>query len=214
MARISVLGGTGYTGGHVAREAARRGHQVTSYSRNAPSEPVDGVTYVTASALDADFAATVLQDTDVVVSGLAARGELVGAVRPLVAALAEAAPAAGVRIGVVGGAGSLEVAPGGPLLITTPEFPEVARVESEEMLGALEDLRATPSDLDFFYVSPAAGYGSFAPGEDTGSYRLGGDVLLTDDDGVSFVSGADLARAIVDEIETPAHRRARFTVAY
>ena len=60
----------------------------------------------------------------------------------------------------------------------------------------------------------AAMFGAFNPGEARGMYRVGGDVLLADENGVSDISGADLGRAVVDEIETPAHRRARFTVAY
>lgn len=214
MARISVLGGTGYAGGHIVAEAAKRGHEVTSYSRNAPAEPVAGVTYVTGSALAEGFAAAAVADADVVVESLAPRGPLEGEVRGIVAQLAVAAREQGVRLGVIGGAGSLQVAPGGPQLFTTPEFPDAFKAEALEMGAALEDLRATPAELDWFYVSPAAGFGSYAPGEATGSYRLGGDVLLADEAGQSFISGADLAVAIVDEIETPAHRRARFTAAY
>ena len=214
MARIAVLGGTGYAGGHIVREAVARGHQVTSYSRNAPAEPVEGATYVTGSATEDGFVSSVLADADVVVESLAPRGPLEGRVRPIVAALAAAAPSAGVRLGVIGGAGSLQVAPGGPQLFTTPEFPDAFKAEALEMGGALDDLRETPAELDWFYVSPAAGFGGYAPGEATGSYRVGGDVLLADDEGTSFISGADLAVAIVDEIETPTHRRQRFTVAY
>ena len=65
----------------------------------------------------------------------------------------------------------------------------------------------------WFYVSPAGGFGSYAPGEATGKYRTGGDILLTDANGNSHISGADFATASVDEIEAPAHHRERFTVA-
>ena len=214
MARISVLGGTGYAGGHIVREAASRGHEVTSYSRNAPAVPVDGVTYVTASALDDGFVAAALADADVVIEGLAPRGPLAGEVRGIVAQLAVAAQEAGVRLGVIGGAGSLQVAPGGPQLFTTPEFPEAFKAEALEMGSVLDDLREAPPELDWFYISPAAGFGSYAPGEATGAYRLGADVLVADESGVSFISGADFALAILDEVETPAHRRTRFTAAY
>jgi putative NADH-flavin reductase len=64
------------------------------------------------------------------------------------------------------------------------------------------------------YVSPAGGFGSYAPGEATGQYRVGGDILITDENGKSEISAADLAKAFVDEIENPVHRRERFTVAY
>ncbi|MGN8244619.1 NAD(P)-dependent oxidoreductase [Cellulomonas soli] len=214
MARIKVLGGTGYTGGNIVREAARRGHQVTSYSRNAPAEPVEGVTYVTGDATDSALLQQVVTDADVVIEALAPRGPLAGAVRGVVAELTAAVQGTGTRLGVIGGAGSLHVAPGGPRVYDTEGFPAEYRPESLEMGAVLDDLRASDEQVDWFYLSPAGGYGAFAPGEHTGTFRLGDDVLLVDADGGSNISGADLAQAIVDEIEAPAHRRARFTVAY
>lgn len=139
---------------------------------------------------------------------------MAGRVRDAVAALAAEADAVGVRLGVIGGAGSLRVAPEGPRLVDTPEFTEAFRAEAREMADVLEDLRSTPASLDWFLVSPAAEFGSFAPGEYTGEYRIGGDVLLVDESGDSRISGADFGVAVVDEIESPKHRRVRFTVAY
>ncbi|MET0763345.1 MAG: hypothetical protein ABWY29_00670 [Blastococcus sp.] len=81
------------------------------------------------------------------------------------------------------------------------------------MAAVLDDLRAT-SGLDWFSLSPPAAFGAFNPGEARGTFRVGGEVLLTDANGDSDISGADFGRAIIDEIEQPAHRRARFTVAY
>ena len=78
MARISVLGGTGYGGEAVVREAARRGHAVTSYSRRLPEQPVDGVTYVHGSLLDADLLARSVRDADVVFEALSPRGDMQG----------------------------------------------------------------------------------------------------------------------------------------
>jgi putative NADH-flavin reductase len=98
-------------------------------------------------------------------------------------------------------------------LFDTDAFPADYKPESLEMADSLDDLRATER-LDWFYVSPPAAFGAFAPGEALGTYRVGGDVLLSDDEGNSFIGGADFGRALVDEIEQPAHRRARFTVAY
>ncbi|HLT68264.1 MAG TPA: NAD-dependent epimerase, partial [Microbacterium sp.] len=92
--------------------------------------------------------------------------------------------------------------------------PDAFKTEAAEMAAVLDDLRASDASLDWFYVSPAAGFGAFAPGEKTGTFRVGGDVLLADADGNSFISGADFATAVVDEIEQPAHRRTRFSVAY
>ena len=214
MARISVFGGTGYAGGHIAAEAARRGHTVVSVSRNVPEQRLDGVTYLAGSLLDADARGKALADADVVVVAVAPRGDMAGSVEPAITALAADAGKAGVRLGVIGGAGSLHVTEGGPLLFDTPDFPAEYRPESLEMAAALDDLRATPEGLDWFYVCPPAAFGGFAPGERRGTYRVGDDVLLTDDEGNSFIGGADFGIAVVDEIEQPAHRRARFTVAY
>ena len=214
MARISVFGGTGYAGSSIVAEAAQRGHSVRSVSRTLPERRTDGVDYVEGSLLDADTRAKVLADSDVVVVTVAPRGDMAGRVAPGIAELAAEAERAGVRIGVVGGAGSLHVADGGPRLFDTPDFPADYKPESVEMAEALDGLRATPETLDWFYLSPPAGFGGFAPGEALGTYRVGGEVLLADDEGNSFIGGADFGTAVVDEIEQPAHRRARFTVAY
>src|SRR5664280_1099983 len=116
--------------------------------------------------------------------------------------------------GFVGGAGSLLVTPDGPRLIDTPDFPAMFKIEAESHADVLEALRVSDSGTDWFYVSPAAGFGSYAPGKRTANYRTGGDVLLTDEDGNSEISGADFAIAFVDEIDQPTHRRERFGVAY
>ena len=131
-----------------------------------------------------------------------------------VPALTRAAAAHGTRLGVVGGAASLLVAEGGPRLIDTPEFPEQFKPEAGSAAEALEALRADTTGADWFFLSPAAGFGPYNPGQPTGKYRLGGDILLTDESGKSEISGADYALAFVDEIDTPAHRRTRFTAAY
>lgn len=216
MVRITVLGGTGYAGEHIVAEAARRGHTVVSYSRKIPDSGVVGVTYRQGDVDDAAVLRDAVAAADVVFSALSARGALSGKgkLRTIESRLARIAEESGTRLGVLGGAGSLFAYEGGPLVMDDPEFPEAFKAEAEEMSGVLKDLRATSEKLDWFFVSPAGGFGSYAPGEALGHYRVGGDVLLTDKDGNSFISGADLAMAVVDEIEKPQHHRARFTVAY
>jgi putative NADH-flavin reductase len=128
--------------------------------------------------------------------------------------LAQAAAEHGSRLGFVGGAGSLHVTEGGPRLVDLPTFPEAHKGEALGQADVLAALRETRPDADWFYLSPAASFGSSNPGEATGRYRTGGDVLLADGDGDSNISGADYAKAFVDEIEQPEHRRQRFSVAY
>ncbi len=212
MARIAVIGGTGYAGRNIAAEAASRGHTVLSVSRKASSERVPGVTYLEGTILDTTSLTREIDGVDVVVVTVAPRGDMAGQVRPSIAALVEALPG-DVRVGVVGGAGGSLVAPGGPRLIDTG-FPEEFKAEALEMIGVLEDLQADQSGRDWFFVHPAGGFGSFNPGERTGSYRDGGDLLVTDEAGESFISGPDFGIAVVDEIEAPKHVRGRFSVGY
>jgi putative NADH-flavin reductase len=136
-----------------------------------------------------------------------------GLVRPNVAALVSLLPD-DVRVGVIGGAGGSLVTEGGERVVDLPSFTEDYKAEALEAIGILEDLKAGPESRDWFYVHPAGGFGAWNPGERTGSYRTGGDVIVTDAEGESFISGADLAVAVVDEIEHPKHPRKRFTVGY
>jgi uncharacterized protein len=210
MSKVVVFGATGYAGGHIAAELVARGHEVIGVSRNpsvdAPFEARSG------SLFDEAFVRDVTRDADAIVIALRAAGD-----EPLIQALPAvlgAASAANARLGIVGGAGSLHVAPGGPRLRDTPGFPAAALEESGEAAAVLDELRASETDADWFFLSPAAGFGSYNPGQKTGTFRVGGDVLLTDADGNSNISGADYAVAFVDELESPAHRRVRFSVAY
>ncbi|MEH0108817.1 NAD(P)H-binding protein [Tersicoccus sp. MR15.9] len=213
MSRITVIGGTGYAGAHLVAEAARRGHTVTSISRTVPDEQLDGVTYRAGSITD-DAVAAAAVDADTVLVTVSPRGAMAGQVAPAAENVARHAQQHGTRFGIIGGAGSLRVAPDGPLLMDTDDFPDAFKAEAVEMTDVLDWLREQDETLDWFFVSPAAGFGAYAPGEATGTYRTGGDVLLTDENGNSDLSGQDLAAAIVDEIERPVHHRQRFTVAY
>ncbi|MFI8593877.1 NAD(P)-dependent oxidoreductase [Microbacterium sp. NPDC078428] len=214
MPRIAVIGGTGYAGSHIVQEAARRGHTAVSVARTVPADRVDHVTYVEGSLLDVPGLIAELEGVDVVVVSVPGRGDMLGKVRPAVAELVRELPA-DVRLGVVGGAGGSLVAPGGPRLVDTPGFVEEYKPESLEAIGVLEDLQADDTGRDWFYIHPAGGFGAWNPGERTGSYRDGGDVLVVDEkSGESFISGADFAVAILDEIENPKHVRERFAVGY
>lgn len=216
MSRITVLGGTGYAGAAIVAEAARRGHEVTAVSRTAPTDPVAGVDYVTGSVLDAALLDQVVPGRDVVISALSPRGDMADKVEGVLQDLTRRVDGTTTRVAHVGGASSLLVEPGGPRLwdLTKDHAPEAVRPEIETGLNILDDFRSSPETVDWFYVSPPEKFGAWVPAPVTGGYRLGGEVLLRDDAGESTISAADLALAIVDEIEHPAHHRARFTAAH
>lgn len=210
MSTIAIIGGTGFTGTNLAREAVSRGHAVTSFSRNAPDEPVDGVDYQHGTSAEA---VRVVPGTDAVIATLSPRGDSAGTLQATYQALAEAAIQAGSRLIVIGGYSSLRPAPGEPRG-AEGDLPEQIAAEAREM----ENIRGwlaeqAPADLDWTFVSPAATYGAWAPGVRTGRYRVGGEVALVDADGNSAISGADFATAVLDEIDTPQHRRAHVSFA-
>lgn len=121
---------------------------------------------------------------------------------------------AGSRVGVLGGASSLLISADGPRLLDVAPVAPQARPEVELGIQKLETLLESSERLDWFYVSPAAEFGAWVPSTETGQYRISDDVLLRDPDGHSEISAADLAIAVVDEIEHPTHRRRRFHVAH
>jgi uncharacterized protein len=219
MMTIAIFGGTGYAGSAIRVEALRRGHRVISVSRTlpdgAPSEP--GLEYRQGSVHDAALVDQIAAEADVTAVAVHfapnASGDGVK-LQDAFPALTTAAAKHGARLCVVGGAGSLLVAEGGPAVIDTPEFPDQFKPEAGAGADLLTALRADTTGADWFYLSPAAAFGSYNPGQPTGKYRVGGDILLTDAAGRSEISGADYALAFVDEIDHPAHHRTRFSVAY
>lgn len=213
MARIVVLGGTGYAGRHIVVEAVSRGHEVTAISRSEPSDKVPGATYVQGSALDLAPLAGTFADADAVVSALSPRGDMTDRALEALDGVVGLLTGTPIRLGVVGGAGGSLVSPEGPRLFDL-DFPEEYKHEAQVGIDSLALLEKTDPALDWFFVHPAEVFGPWAEGERTGHYRDGGDVLVRDAEGKSFISGADFAIAVVDEIERPAHHRQRFTVGY
>ncbi|MCB8822609.1 NAD(P)-dependent oxidoreductase [Microvirga rosea] len=202
--KIAVLGATGMAGSRIVAEALRRGHEVTGIARNPEKlPPQDRLTLRKGDALAAGLS-DLLRGHDVLVSAVH-----FSIVPP--EAVLEPARAAGVkRLVVVGGAGSLEVAPG-VQLVDTPEFHEEWKPEALGGRAFLETLKKQAADLDWTFLSPSA---LFMPGERTGRFRRGTDQLLTDGAGKSHISAEDYAIALLDEIENPEHIRQRFTVGY
>lgn len=210
--KLIVFGANGRLGGLLLDEALRRGHQVTASVRD-PTRLDAGdreVDVVTADATDGDSVAAVAGGHDGALSAVTQHESpemLSDAARGLLTGLAEA----GVpRLVVAGGAGSLEVEPG-TRLMDTPGFRDEWKPEAQGQAEALAVYRSADTPVHWSYVSPGA---LLEPGERTGSYRVGGDELLTDDEGVSRITMEDFAIAMVDEVEDPKHARSRFTAAH
>ena len=202
--KVAVIGIRGRVGSRLATELLLRGHSVTGIGRSPVKiDPRPGVTLKQGDATQSLMLASLLAGHDAVLS--ASRFQTSDA-----NALITAVRKAGVkRLLVVGGAGSLEVAPG-KALVDTPDFPEAYKVEARAGVKFLDTLR-NEKELDWTYLSPSA---EFSPGERTGKFRIGGDQLLVDSNGKSWISMEDFAIAMVDEVEHPKHSRRRFTVGY
>lgn len=202
--KIALIGATGFIGSRLLAELTSRGHQVTAIVRNPEKVPQGaGITALKGDVYDRDGLAALLAGHDAVISAVH-----FSASDP--ATLLAAVKQSGVaRYLVVGGAGSLEVAPG-VKLFDTKEFPAIYLDEARKG-GAFLDLLKGEGDLDWTFLSPSA---LIEPGERTGKFRLGKDQLLVDDNGHSRISAEDYAIALVDELEKPAHMRQRFTVGY
>ena len=206
---VVLFGASGMIGSRVLQELLRRGHQVTAVARNPEKIAGSGAKAVKGDVTDEASVAAIAKGADAVISAYAPPQDdpqsVVAATRALLAGLDEA----GVkRVIVVGGAGSLEVAPG-VQLVDAPNFPEQWKGIALAHRDALQVLKK--SNVDWSYMSPAA---FIQPGERTGKFRLGGTELVTDDKGESRISAEDFAVALVDELEFPAHLRQQFTVAY
>jgi uncharacterized protein len=215
--RIVLFGATGNIGRRIAEEALRRGHEAVGVVRDpgAVEPPDHRVPLVKADATRADDVAQVVKGAEAVVSAISPRPNPRGLPAPSLAAnaraLIEGLRQAGVkRVLYVGGASSLEVAPG-RTLADEPDFPEAYKAEAREGREALAVWRSEAEGLEWTYLSPAVEIG---PGRRTGRYRTTGDQVLADAAGKSFISFEDYAVAVLDELERPRHVARRFGVAY
>ena len=215
--KIVVFGATGNVGQRIVAEALRRDHEVAGVVRDpdAVKSPDKRVRLVKGDATNADDIARIARGAGAVVSAISPRPNARGLPAPSLAAnsraLIKGLRDAGVkRVLYVGGASSLEVAPG-KALADMPDFPEAYREEAREGREALNIWRNEAKGLGWTYLSPAAEIG---PGKRTGKYRTTTDQLLKDDSGRSFITFEDYAVAVVDELENPKHVGKRFGVAY
>jgi putative NADH-flavin reductase len=215
--KIALIGATGFVGTAVLAELLQRDHHVTALVRHpARLVPQARLTAQALDAADADAVAAAVRGHDAVISAFNPGWDVPDLYAQFLrgsAAIDAGVEKSGVkRLLVVGGAGSLFVAPG-VQMVDTPEFarhvPPNIVPGAQAARDALTALRGN-TVLDWTFLSPPA---LLAPGERTGVYRVGGEELLMAGPAPAGISVADLAVAIVDEIETPKHVRARFTVA-
>lgn len=207
--KVVLYGATGKAGSRILKELVRCGHKVVAVARkiNAKELPL-GVEGVQDDLSDVNKIAAIITGADALVSAYAPpfsdTDQLVAVTEREIAAVKKVG--GNIRLIVVGGAGSLEAAPG-KLVRESADFPPEwvpIAISHEKALQLLEQ-----SDINWTYLSPAA---LFEPGERTGKYRLGTNNLVSNEKGESRISMEDYAIALVDELERPAHVRARFSV--
>ncbi|MGF6128385.1 putative NADH-flavin reductase [Pseudomonas frederiksbergensis] len=204
MSKIAIIGATGRAGSQVLEEALSRGHSVTAIARDTSKiGQRAGVVSKNVDALDAEALQAAVAGHDVVIS--AAHFSTL----PASAVIGPVKKAGVKRLLVVGGAGSL-LLPNGGRVIDSEGFPEEYKAEAGAGAVFLENLRKE-QELDWTFVSPSA---EFVEGERTGKFRIGKDDLLVSAEGRSWITFADYAIALLDEVETPKHSRQRFAVGY
>lgn len=212
MMKITLIGATGTVGQRILKEALQRGHQVTALVRDASrlsAEP--GLKIVQGDIFEAATVAAAAQGSEAVLSSYGPPPDQTETLISATRALLQGVRQAGVkRLLMVGGAGSLLVAPG-TKLIDADIFPEAYKPIARAHEAALEILYREAGDLDWTNLSPAA---VIEPGERTTHFRLGLDNLVADSQGNSRISAEDYAIAFVDELEHPRHSQRRFTLAY
>jgi uncharacterized protein len=213
--KVAIVGATGMIGSKLLEEAIDRGHVVTAVSRHATRLPAhERVRSVDADVLDTNELARAFSGQDAILHAFApprlSVGERVEQQRAGTRSIIAAAKAAGVlRILAVGGAGTLEVAPG-VMNADRPEFP-ASWEGGVKSTAQIKGLLAAEPDLDWTFLCPSH---DIFEGERTGKFRLELDRMLVDADGKSSISVADYAIAMIDELENPRHSRKRFTVGY
>ena len=211
--KLALFGATGSIGSRILEEALGRGHEVVAIARD-PSKLAgrDRLSVSVGDIADADGYAPALQGADAVIVSVSPRGNTTGAqLVALTNDLLANLPTLGVkRLLWVGGAGSLEVAPG-VRAVDTPDFPAEYKPEALALGEVLDTLRAASTGLDWTFISPSF---VITPGERTGKYRLGGDAPLFDAEGNSHISNEDFAVALLDRVEKNDAPRRRITVGY
>jgi putative NADH-flavin reductase len=216
--KIALIGATGNVGKTILNEALLRGHEVTAIARNPEKLDItnDKLTAKAADVFDVDHLAGILAGHDAVVSAYNSGWTNPNIYADFIAgseAIQKAVKQAGVkRLLVVGGAGSLEIAPG-VQLVDSPDFPAAYKPGASAARDYLNILKKE-EELDWTFLSPAINMHPDAHDKRTGKFRLGTDQPVFNEKGENFILIEDLAVAIIDELENNQFIKRRFTVGY
>ena len=207
--KIAVIGANGKAGSLIVKEALERGHEVTAVVRDSSKVNNTQVKILEKDLFDLTY--DDLKENDAVIDAFAVWAEdQLYQHKTSLAHLSDILAEKPVRLLVVGGAGSLYVDPEHKLrLMDTPDFPDMFKPLASNMGEAFDTLR-TRKDVNWTYLSPSADFS--AEGVRTGKYKAGGEELITNSKGLSTISYADYAIAMLDEAELPKHLQERFTV--
>lgn len=210
--KIVLFGATGNIGNVILTEALDRGHQVTAVVRDLAKLTTKhpALTVVQGNVAQPASYAAALPGAEAAIASLNDHADPANVPRQATLLL-DALSAAGVhRFAWVGGAGSLETAPG-VRVIDDPGFPDAWKAAANAQIDALAAFRASKAPIDWTYISPAA---EIAPGERKGHFRVGGEQLLVNAEGHSTISIADFAIGVLDRIEKGDAVKKRVTFAY
>ena len=207
---VTLYGGSGRIGTRILNELLSRGHQVKAVVRDVSKvNAASNLTIMQGDLSAANVIADAARGSDVLLSSYGPKPENPLEIVDVTKRLIDSIKQSGVRrLVTVGGAASLEVAPGRQLF-DEPTFPEAWKAIAGAHRDALKVLKTC--DINWTCLSPAT---MIMPGERTGKYRTGTSNLVVQDNGKSEISMEDYAIAMVDELEAPKHERVRFSVGY
>jgi hypothetical protein len=216
MKRIAIIGASGFIGSAILKESLKRGHAVTAIVRNPEKITLidPNLKILPGDVLAEESVSELVKGADVVISAYNPgwtnpniSNDTTKAYKSIIDGVKKAKIP---RLLIVGGAGSLYVAPD-KRLMDTGVIPDSFMPAIESLAGVLYHLQKEEAELDWAFFSPA---GNIVPGEKKGTYRLGKDELVVNDKGESSISVEDYADAMLNEVEKPQHHMERFTIGY
>lgn len=206
--KIGLIAASGNAGSHILREALMREHDVTAIVMNTTSSKLNDV-----ETLEKDLFQLTREDIapfDVLINAFApVNGEAhlhVEAGRHLISIM----EGTDKRLFVVGSSGCLYIDKDHTIrLMEHKDYPEHLRESAKYQFQNLQDLKN--SSIKWTFLSPSAMFDSEGPR--TGHYVIGSQRLVVNSQFNSYISYADFAVAVIDELENSNHVNSLFTVA-